>query len=202
VVVTVGDSAFVSAYTFEVDPEFPGNGEWDCPVIGFDRTGAVMPDFDSPWGTPFVVRLHQEDGQEWVAMLAAGGLGGLRGAFTTPEAHFMAVVVDGLAYLLDTRAPEVPAQIVHNPVQQVVPSIHPPLLLFVGFIDIVAVGPSGIAWKTPRLCLDDLKIREVRPDGIVCSCDSLGGTPTITLDPTTGAQVEGTRFDSSRPPKS
>jgi hypothetical protein len=35
--------------------------------------------------------------------------------------------------------------------------------------------------------------------GIVCSCDNLGGTPTLTLDPVTGAQLDGTRLDSFWP---
>jgi hypothetical protein len=74
------------------------------------------------------------------------------------------------------------------------------LLLFVPFIDMVAVGPSGFEWRTPRLCVDDLHVREVSPAAIICSCDNLGGTPTITLDPGSGAQLEGTRLDSFWPP--
>lgn len=193
-------SAFASSYTIEVDPEFPGSGDWGCPVVGFDRTGAVMPDFDSRWGAPFVVRIEPTGGDQWVAMLAAGGLGSLRGAFVTPAPQLLAVVVDGLAYLLDTRSPGHSAQIIHDQVRQVVPVSDPLLLLFVRFIDIVALGPTGIAWRTPRLCVDDLEVREVGPTGIVCSCDNLGGTPTITLDPATGTQVEGTRLDSFWPP--
>lgn len=185
---TLEDAAFASAYTIEVDPEFPGNGDWGCPAVGFDRTGAVMADFDSRWGTPFIVRIHPDGGQEWVAMLAAGGLRTLRDAFVTPDPHVLAVVVDGLAYLVDTRTPDVPAQIVHNQIHQVVPSTDPPLLLFARFIDIVAVGPTGIAWRTPRLCVDGLDVREVSANGVVCFCDNLA---TITLDPATGAQVEG-----------
>ena len=194
--------AFATSYTVEVDPEFPGNGEWGCPVVGYDRDGAVTSDFDSRWGTPFVVKIRSDAGEEWVAMLAAGGLGGERGAFPTPAPHLLAVVADGLAYLLDTRSPGLPAQIVHNQVHQVVPTNDPPLLLLVRMIDIVALGPMGVAWKTPRLCVDDLQVQEVGAAGIVCSCDNLGGTPTITLDPATGAQVAGTRLDSFWPPDS
>jgi hypothetical protein len=199
-VVTVEGSTFTSAYAIEVDPEFPGDGNWGCPVTGYDQTGAVMQEFDSRWGTPFIVLINPVGGSPWVAMLEAGGLGGLRGAFTTPEPHLLAVVVNGLAYLLDARSPGIPAQIVHDQIHEVVPITDPPLLLFVRFFDMVAFGPTGLAWKTPRLCVDDLAVREVSGDGIVCSCENLGGTPTITLDPVTGAQVAGTRLDSFWPP--
>jgi hypothetical protein len=125
--VTDEDSAFVSAYTFEIDPEFPGDGRWDCPVVGFDRTGAAMANFDSRWGTPFVVRIRPDGGEEWVAMLAAGGLGGLREAFVTPNPHLLAAAVDGLVYLLDVRSPGGSVQILHDQVQQVVPIGDPPV---------------------------------------------------------------------------
>lgn len=199
---TIGDSAFGSAYTFEIDPEFPGDGDWGCPVVGFDRSGAVVSDFDSRWGAPFIVRLGPDGGQEWVAMLPSGGLGQLREAFVTPEPHLLAIVAGGLACLLDTRSPGLPVQIIRDGVNQVVASSDPPLLLFVRFFDIAALGPDGIAWRTPRLCVDDLQVQEIGPGGIVCTCDNLGGTPTIVLDRVTGAQVEGTRLDSFWPPDS
>jgi hypothetical protein len=66
---------FECAFTVEVDPEFPGDGDWGCPVVGFDRTGGVMPAFESRWGTPLVARVQPDSGQAWVAMFAAGGLG-------------------------------------------------------------------------------------------------------------------------------
>ena len=80
------------------------------------------------------------------------------------------------------------------------PCMDPPLLLLVRVIDLVALGPTGVAWSTPRLCVDDLAIRQASRGGIVCSCDNLGGTATITLDPATGVQVDGTRLDSFWPP--
>ena len=124
----------------------------------------------------------------------------LRGAFATPNSRSLVVVVDGLAYLVDVARPSTPARIVHDQVHQVVPTSEPPLLLLVRFIDVVAIGPDGVAWATPRLCVDDLQVVRAGPTGIECSCDNLGGTPTITLDPRTGAQIAGTRLDSFWPP--
>jgi hypothetical protein len=187
-------------YSVEIDPEFPGTGDWGSPVVGFDRSGRVMPEFDSRWGTPAVIRIEPYSGLPWVAMFAAGGLGSLRGVFATPASQRLAVVVDGLAYSVDVEEPGAPAEVVHDQVQQVIPCDEPPLLLLVRPIDIVALGPTGLAWSTTRLCVDDLRVVQVGPRSIVCSCDNLEGSTTITIDPATGAQLEGTRLDSFWPP--
>ena len=184
---------FKCAFTVEVDPEFPGDGDWGCPVAAFDRTGSVMPAFESRWGTPLVARVQPHSGQDWVAMFAAGGLGSLRGVFATPSPRLVAVVVDGLAYLVDSRSPGLPAEIVQDQVHQVEPCHDPPLVLLAGFLDLVAIGPGGIAWKTPRLCVDGLEVHHAGRTGIECSCDDDGKRP-ITLDPATGKQIDGTRL--------
>ena len=71
-------------------------------------------------------------------MFAAGGLGSLRGAFATPDPRSLVVVVDGLAYHIDTEHPGGSAAVVHDQFHQVVASVDPTLLLLVRFIDIVA----------------------------------------------------------------
>lgn len=133
-------------------------------------------------------------------MFAAGGLGTMRGAYATPAPDLLLVVADGLGYLIDVTALDAPAQIVLDQVHQVVACTDPPLLLLVRYIDVVALGSSGVAWATPRLCVDGLEVLHAGRSGVVCSCDNLGGTPTLTLDPLTGAQLDGTRLDSFWPP--
>lgn len=119
---------FDPAFTVEVEPEFPGDGDWQCPVVGFDRNGRVMAEFGSRWGTPFVARIRPRSASEWIAMFAAGGLGSLRSAFATPAPQFGAVLADSLAYLVDVMAPGAPATVVGDQVHQVVPCSEPPLL--------------------------------------------------------------------------
>jgi len=191
---------FEPAFTVEIDPEFPGDGDWKCRVVGFDRDGATIDEFDSRWGTPVIVRIEPEAGHPWVAMFAAGGLGSLRGVFATPSPTALVVVADGLAYLVDVDLSTSTARTVHDQVHQVVATSDPPLLLLVRFIDIVAIGSDGVAWVTPRLSVDNLQVVRADRTGIECSCDNLGGTPTITLDPRTGEQLSGTRLDSFWPP--
>jgi hypothetical protein len=65
-------AGFEPAFAVDIEPEFPGDGEWHCPVVGFDRDGGVMPEFDSRCGTPFVVRMRPWLANAWIAMFAAG----------------------------------------------------------------------------------------------------------------------------------
>src|SRR5439155_18309383 len=96
---------FRPRYKLEVDPEFPGDGQWGCPVFGFDRDGRIMERFASRWGAPLTVRV-QAPSQVWVGMFAAGGLGGLRGVFACPSPSGLCAVVDGEAYLVEVDHPE------------------------------------------------------------------------------------------------
>lgn len=199
-VTTFEVGGFQPGYAIEVDPEFPGDGDWGCPVVGFDRDGHVVEEFESHWGAPVVLRVVPEGGPVWVAMLPAGGLGSASGVFATPADSLVTVVAGDVAYVIDAQTPGVDAIVVSNGVHEVVPSEDPPLLLLVRFTDMRAIGPEGLAWSTPRLCIDDLKVRRTSRSGIVCTCDNLGGTPEIVLDPQSGLQTVGTRLDSFWPP--
>lgn len=76
-----------------------------------------------------------------------------------------------------------------------------PLLLLVRAIDIVAIGPTGIAWRTDRLVVDDLQVLAAGPESIVCRGELFDGGPsTIELDPGSGTQTAGTRLNSIWPP--
>jgi hypothetical protein len=124
-------------------------------------------------------------------MFPAGGLGGVDGVFAGPASTQMCVVVDGQAYLVRIDTPAAGAVIAHDQVRHVVPAASYQLLL-VSFIDIVVVGPQGIAWHSPRLALDDLHVMHADADGIHCTADMLDGSQVpITVDPTTGLVVAG-----------
>ncbi len=191
---------FNSAFVARLDPEFPGDGDWGCEVFHFDRNGAVVEELRSPWGTPLVVEITPESDARWIATLEAGGLGGLTGLYATPSDSHLCALADGLAYLINAGSPADGAMPVHHQVSQVVSVDGCDLLLLVRFIDIVALGPDGVAWRSHRLAVDGLAVVGISSEAIVCSVDNLGGSETITLDPSTGEQLSGTRLDSFWPP--
>ena len=191
---------FSTAFDVTVNPEFPGNGDWGCPIFGFDRDGRVQEQFESRWGAPTVVEVVPAGGERWVGQFAAGGLGGISGVFATPGSSQLCVVADGLAYVLEVHAAHRGAGVVHDQVGQVETVDGPDLLLLVRSTDIVAIGSAGVEWRSSRLALDDLRVLSTSGATITCSLDNLGGTSTITVSAATGEQVDGTRFDSFWPP--
>jgi hypothetical protein len=145
-------------------------------------------------GVPLIVRVTATQAG-WVGMFAAGGLGGVRGVFAAPSRAVLCAVVDGLAYLVVVEAPADGAVIAHDQVSQVVPVPGRDLLLLVRMIDIVALGPKGIAWRSARLAVDDLRVEQATAEAIVCSAWMLEDqAEEVTLDPSTGDILEGRRL--------
>jgi hypothetical protein len=186
---------FAPVYEVEINPEFPGDGDWRCEVVCFDRNAELVEAFDSRWGDPVIVRVVLPDDSSWVGMFPAGGLGGVTGVFACPSPHDVCVVAEGLAFLIDVRDPSQRCVVAHDQLVQVAASADPRLLVLVRFLDAVAIGEAGIKWKSARLCVDDLRLVEVAPHGLVFEGDNLGGSPTITVDPETGEQIAGSRID-------
>lgn len=191
---------FAPGYRIVPYPEYPGNGRWRHQLFCFDRSGALAPDPVTRWGAALTVEVHPADSPAWVGSFASGGLGGISALSAGPSPTQLVVVVDGLAYLVDVESPTGGASIADDQVTQIVP-VGTDLLLLVRFIDIVAIGPKGLAWLSARLAVDDLRVEHSSTDRIVCSCELLDdGRAEIVLDPRTGAQIAGPRLDSFWPP--
>lgn len=188
----LGHEGFAQAYEADPDPEFPPDGAWAYPVFAFDRDGRVRADFVSRWGAPRIVRVRPTASPEWVGMFPSGGLGGVSGVFATPSPDRVCVLVDGQAYLVRSDAPEEGAVAAQDTVQQVIYALEPQLLLLASSFDIVALGPGGVAWRSPRLALDGLRVGVVDADGIHCTGVVLpGDTVSFVVDPTSGQVSSG-----------
>lgn len=189
-------ATFHPAYDVAVDVEFPGDGRWPSPVYAFDRQGRLQPDLVSRWGAPCILEVRPVVSPHWIGMFPAGGLGGVTGVYATPSPRHMCVLVEGTAFVVQVDAPNEGAVIAHDTVGQVAAVAEPPLLLLVRAIDIVALGPNSVSWRSHRLAVDDLQVDMVDDDGIWCTGDLLMGKPTsLLLDPATGEVSAGPRLD-------
>ncbi|WP_213806493.1 hypothetical protein [Granulicella sp. dw_53] len=81
-----------------------------------------------------------------------------------PNPDELCAVAGGYAYVIDTLRPERSTHISLKPVVRVLAVEG--LLVFVGFHSMVAWGFAGLAWETPKLSWEGLRLGEVE-DGVL-----------------------------------
>ena len=83
------------------------------------------------------------------------------GVWACPRTSELCAVAGGYAYIADVRTPERCTHLALRPVVAIHVASEAGLLLFAGFQTVIAWGPDGLAWESPRLSWDGLKIEEV-----------------------------------------
>ncbi len=79
-----------------------------------------------------------------------------------------------------------------TPVRDVRPLQAQGILLFASFTDLFAYGEAGLMWRTERLVLDGLRIRDITGVLVTGDGDAPGrATETFCVDLRTGARVGG-----------
>jgi len=84
--------------------------------------------------------------------------GPLSGVWACPNPLELCAVAGGYAYILNVWNPKQCTHLEMRPVVEVLATPDPQLLLFVGFHTICAWGADGLAWTTPRLTWEGLRI--------------------------------------------
>ena len=79
----------------------------------------------------------------------------------------MCAVAGGYAYIIDTTAPDRFTMLPYRPILGVHAAAEQRLLLFVGHRTILAWGPDGEAWQSPKLSDEGLTITSI-DNGILC----------------------------------
>lgn len=73
------------------------------------------------------------------------------------------------------------------------------LIVLASFSSLAAINPSGQAWVTERLCLDNLTVTSANAAAIWCTGDFLEGKEDFAVDTRTGHLREGPRFPGNWP---
>lgn len=172
-------------FDVNVGPELPGDGQWSCPFFEFEESGQVGESVSSPWGTPLLIEIERLDADvRWVGQFP--GRDGLTTTLATPDPFGACVISGGQAWLVDVRQPHNGARAVHSHVVATAAMTQPALLLLVGFTDIVAIGPDGVAWATDRAATDDLRVVATSDGLIRCIACIHGADELVTLSADTG----------------
>ncbi len=110
-----------------------------------------------------LLQIHPADHPAFLATCALGFTDPSlpTGIYPCPNPSELCALAGGYAYLIDTAAPTRSTHLPLKPVTQVLPVPSHNLLLFAGFHTLLAWGPGGLAWQTPRLTWDGLRITSI-----------------------------------------
>jgi hypothetical protein len=151
------DFTFPHSYEVEQVREWPGTGSFSDPVIYFPRPKARA-EHDGLW-----LRIKAKSGKTWIGVFAFGYTSppAFSRVISSPNPESVCVVSDGGAYIVNAEKPEVWEQIPIVPVLEIRPVPEHKLLVFSDFTALGAYGSEGLAWRSPRVCWDELKITRV-----------------------------------------
>lgn len=109
------------------------------------------------------MNLAPKNAQEFLATCALGfrDPAAPTGLWSTPNPYEICAVSGGYAYLIDITLPTRFTMLPYRPVLQIHPAPAANLLLFVSHRDLLAWGPSGLAWESKNLSDEGLTITSI-----------------------------------------
>jgi hypothetical protein len=156
------DLTFPHSYEVEELGELPGTGRFNVPLIYFPPPKGRL-EHNGQW-----LRVKTHRGKTWVGVFAFGYTAppAFSRVISSPDPNRVCVISKGSAYIVHAEEPEVWEAVPVVPVLEVRPILEHNLLVFSDFTRLVAYGSSGLAWRSPQVCWDGLKIANVTIDTI------------------------------------
>jgi len=180
---------FPHAYEVGEPPDIPGTGTFDIPLLYFPRP-KTRPEHDGLW-----LKIQPANRNAWVGVFAFGYTSppAISRVVSTFDPERLCVVSNGAAYIVKANEPDTWEQVQMTPVLDVRYIPDHQLLLFADFTGLIAFNSQGIAWRTPRLCRDDLKIASLSSETIEGTgydpTDSAANRSRFAVDAKTGQSL-------------
>lgn len=167
------DFTFPHSYEVEEVRDWPGTGVFSIPVIYFPPPKS-RPELNGLW-----LRVRARNGASWIGVFAFryNSPPAFSRVVSSPDAEKVCVVSKGAAYVVNAERPEEWEEIPISPVLDVRPLVEQKLLVFADFIRLAAYGRDKFAWRSPRVCWDELSITSVTSSTI----EGTGFDPTNSL---------------------
>jgi hypothetical protein len=161
------DLTLPHSYAVEESGEFPGSGSLPFPLLHFPPP---RPAHDGLW-----VKITPATGKTWIGVFAFlfDSPTAFSRVISTHDPNRVCVVSKGAGYIVKSDEPEVWEEIVIEVLGLLSVPEHQ-LLIFSGYTRLAAYGSNGLAWRSPRVCWDELTILNVTHDTI----EGIGYDPT------------------------
>lgn len=140
----------------------PGSGKFVLPLAFFPPPKS-RPEHDGLW-----LKVKAANGRAWIGVFAFGYSSppAFSRVISTPNLNCLCVIAKGSAFIVRANEPEVWELLPVFPVLDVRAITEKGLLVFSDFTTLAAYGNNGLAWRSPTVCWDELKITTVTSDTI------------------------------------
>jgi hypothetical protein len=137
-----------------------------APARHFTYPRQVAGEEDAMARGALLLLVHPGEGGTFLATCARGFADPTMptGIYSCPNPGELCALAGGYAYVIDTASPERSTHLPLKPVAEVLPLPEHNLLLFTGFHSLLAWGADGLAWQTPRLSWEGLRITHIDGD--------------------------------------
>jgi hypothetical protein len=168
------DFTFPHTYEIEEMRELPGAGKPILPIIFFPPP-ENRPEHDGLWLT-----VSAANGRTWIGVFQFGYSAppAFSRVASSPDPNRFCVIANGAGYVVKAEEPEAWEKIPVTPVLDVRAVPEQGLLVFSDFTGLAAFDRNGLAWRSPRVCRDGLKIRNISRESI----EGTGCDPTSSRE--------------------
>jgi hypothetical protein len=118
-----------------------------------------------------------------------GEFGTLSGCFSCPNEDLLAVVANGVGYIVCAEDPSRWDRVKALPIVDVVAARDAGVLLFLDFTGIIAYGRSGVMWMRDDVSSDGIRVTKVDARVIEGVAWKMGSDVSFSLDLKTGETV-------------
>ena len=94
------------------------------------------------------------------------------GVWSCPHVDTLLAVAGGYSYLIDSCRPECAKLLEQRPVTRLLPVPELGLLLLGGFYDVLALGKTGVLWRSDRLSWEGISLDSIQ-DGVLHGSEPL-----------------------------
>jgi hypothetical protein len=167
------DLDLLHSYDIQEIRDYPGTGKLRDPVIYFPQP------LEGREGSGLWLKVKAASGKSWVGVFAFGypSPPAFSRVVSSPDPDRFCVIANGAAYIVKSDEPKVWDKIPVMPVLDVRLVPERELIVFSDFTHLVAYRNNSLAWQSPRVCWDDLKIIRITRELI----EGVGYDPTNSI---------------------
>jgi hypothetical protein len=164
------DLTYAHSYEVEELRENPGTGSLDVPLFYIPRPEGRL-EHDGLW-----LKFSAASGKSWAGVFEFGYTSppAFSRVVSTPDANRACVIAKGKGFLVTVEDPEQWEEVQVLPVLDLRSIAEHNMLVFSDLTRLAAYDKTGLVWRSPRVCWDELRIVKVTRDTI----EGIGYDPT------------------------